>query len=66
MDVTGKEPVPGECPHERLVEFDGTKSFCALLGAGTWTNCRQRGRCTLWRLAKEPVGKEGCDERVRE
>lgn len=62
MDVTEEmEPVPGECPHELLNEFGDTKSLCTLLGSGTWTNCRQRGRCTLWRFRGEPPREDDGD-----
>lgn len=62
VDVTEeRQPVPGECPHEWLVEFDGAKSLCTLLGAGVWTNCRQRGRCTLWRFMGKPLEEDDGD-----
>lgn len=62
VDVTeGMEPVPGECPHELLVEFGGAKSLCTLLGAGVWTNCRQRGACTLWRFRGKPTEEDDGD-----
>ncbi len=62
VDVTEEtEPVPGECPHELLVEFGGAKSLCTLLGAGVWTNCRQRGACTLWRFRGKPTEEDDGD-----
>ena len=57
----GMEPVSGECPHELLVEFGGAKSLCTLLGAGVWTNCRQRGACTLWRFRGKPTEEDDGD-----
>ncbi len=40
----------GTCEHEKAtaeMSPNNIKSFCDLTDAGTWTNCREWGTCTL-------------------
>lgn len=59
LELYGKAPTPGNCPHEMYVldpDSDSPKSECDLsfktLGHSTWTTCREHGVCTLWRYCR--------------